>query len=182
MRVGIATVELLAISLVWYLLRRSKEDFGTIGLTKKRLGIDLITAVGLVVAIIIGLLFLVGILHGLGVTPIHKSVGKGVKRTWLPALYATSIRTAFVEEVFVTGYLLHRLRQLGWNDRKALATSVAVRTSYHVYGGILLGTFTVLFGILLGRIWQKTNRLTLIVATHALYDSVLFTLAVLAKE
>jgi membrane protease YdiL (CAAX protease family) len=80
--------------------------------------------------------------------------------------------------VIVCGYLLYRLRQLGWSDGKALTASVLVRSSYHVYGGIPLVAFTIVFGFIMGRFYQRTRRLSAIVATHALYDATLFTIAI----
>jgi membrane protease YdiL (CAAX protease family) len=80
--------------------------------------------------------------------------------------------------VIVCGYLLYRLRQLGWSDGKALTASVLVRSSYHAYGGIPLVAFTIVFGFIMGRFYQRTRRLSAIVATHALYDATLFTIAI----
>jgi membrane protease YdiL (CAAX protease family) len=91
-----------------------------------------------------------------------------------------AVRAGLLEEIVVCGYLLHRLRQLGWNDGRALIVSVAIRASYHLYGGIPLVAFTVLFGLALGRLYQRTHRLTAIVLTHVLYDALLITVALLA--
>lgn len=85
---------------------------------------------------------------------------------------ADGVGVAETLAVLFGGYLLHRLNQLGWSDRKALITSVAVRASYHVYGGIPLVAFTLVFGAFLGRFYQRTNRLTAIVLAHAIYDAV----------
>jgi membrane protease YdiL (CAAX protease family) len=58
----------------------------------------------------------------------------------VPAYYviygiAISAVTSVAEETLVSGYLLTRLEQLGWSPRRALALSLTLRTSYHVYYG-----------------------------------------------
>src|SRR3954452_1987192 len=45
----------VAIPVVWYVLHRSQESFATIGLTRRRLGREILVACGLVILIFIGL-------------------------------------------------------------------------------------------------------------------------------
>jgi membrane protease YdiL (CAAX protease family) len=53
---------------------------------------------------------------------------------WRAALYA-SVSPLF-EETVARGYLMTRLRQLGWSAPATIAFSVAVQTSYHAYQGL----------------------------------------------
>jgi membrane protease YdiL (CAAX protease family) len=117
-------------------------------------------------------------LHAVGIHGIDATSRVLEHWPYEPARIIDSIRTALVEEVIVCGYLLHRLRQFGWSNNRGLLASMAVRCSYHVYGGILLVVFTVLFGFVMGRLYQRSRRLTAIIGAHALYDATLFTIAI----
>jgi membrane protease YdiL (CAAX protease family) len=103
----------------------------------------------------------------------------------VPAYYviygiAISAITAVAEETLVSGYLLTRLEQLGWDPRRALLLSLTLRTSYHVYYGLGF-LLTIPFGYYATRSFQKHRRLTRPIVAHFLYDAVLITIAVLAS-
>lgn len=87
--------------------------------------------------------------------------------------------SATSEEILVSGYLLTRLEQLGWDPRRALVLSLTLRTSYHVYYGLGF-LLTIPFGYFATRSFQKHRRLMPPIIAHFLYDAVLFTIAVLA--
>jgi membrane protease YdiL (CAAX protease family) len=93
---------------------------------------------------------------------------------------AVSAITAIAEETLVSGYLLTRLEQLGWNPRWALLLSLTLRTSYHVYYGLGF-LLTIPLGYFVTRSFQKHRRLTRPIAAHFLYDAVLITIAVLTS-
>lgn len=86
--------------------------------------------------------------------------------------------TAVTEEVLVNGYLITRLGQLGWTPRAALALSLVLRTSYHVYYGLGF-LLTVPLGWFLTRSFQKHRRLNRPIAAHFLYDAALFAVTIL---
>ena len=88
--------------------------------------------------------------------------------------------TAIAEETLVSGYLLTRLEQLGWNPRWALLLSLTLRTSYHVYYGLGF-LLTIPFGYFATRSFQKHRRLTRPIVAHFLYDAVLITISVLVS-
>lgn len=88
--------------------------------------------------------------------------------------------TAITEETLVNGYLLTRLDQLGWDPRWALALSLVLRTSYHVYYG--LGFLLIVpTGYLFTRSFQKHRSLARPIIAHFLYDAVLITISVLVS-
>jgi len=91
---------------------------------------------------------------------------------------AVSAITAIAEETLVSGYLLTRLEQLGWNPRWGLLLSLTLRTSYHVYYGLGF-LLTIPLGYFVTRSFQKHRRLARPIAAHFLYDAVLITVAVL---
>jgi membrane protease YdiL (CAAX protease family) len=92
----------------------------------------------------------------------------------IPVLIASAVQNGLVEEVVVVGYLLVRLRQLGWGEHGALVASAFLRGSYHLYQG--LGGFAgnMIMGLLFGRIFQRTGRVFPLVVAHSLIDIVAF--------
>ena len=67
-----------------------------------------------------------------------------------------------------------RLRQLGWSENGSLLAQALLRGGYHLYQG--LGGFVgnVVMGLVFGRVWQRTNRLWMLVGAHTLIDVVAF--------
>jgi membrane protease YdiL (CAAX protease family) len=101
----------------------------------------------------------------------------------VPAYYlvfglSQSLLTSVAEETAVNGYLITRLDQLGWSPTAAFWLSLALRTSYHVYYGIGL-IFTLPFGYLVTRSFQKHRKLSRPILAHFLYDSTIFIISIL---
>jgi membrane protease YdiL (CAAX protease family) len=96
--------------------------------------------------------------------------------TWwrLPVLIASAAANAWAEEVVMVGYLMTRLRQLGWSENRSLVAQSVLRGAYHLYQG--LGGFlgNIAMGLVFGRVWQRTNRLWMLVGAHTLIDVVAF--------
>ncbi|HVA61935.1 MAG TPA: CPBP family intramembrane glutamic endopeptidase [Mycobacteriales bacterium] len=164
--------------LIWYLLGRSGESLRAIGWDRTRprsdAGWSLLLWPGtFVVNAVVGVWIVRTFPHAAFTLP----TGHRLALVYLlPGLLAAA-NAGFVEEFVVTGYLLHRLEQLGVSRRRALAISVAVRTSYHVYYGIS-ALVMVPLGLLFGGFWQRKGRLIPIVAAHALYDALLLGVAI----
>ncbi len=157
-----------------YLLIRAGFALRAVGLDGRRPTRDALGAAGL--AALIGI-------PGLGLYLAARGLGLSVTiapttldDTWwrLPVLIASAMANAWAEEVVMVAYLLTRLRQLGWTENRALAAQALLRGAYHLYQG--LGGFVgnVAMGLLLGRVWQRTNRLWMLVGAHALIDVVAF--------
>nr|WP_241835016.1 CPBP family intramembrane glutamic endopeptidase [Pseudofrankia asymbiotica] len=157
-----------------YLLSRHGGGARVIGLDRRRPGRDLAFGAALAAAVGgIGLGFYLLAWHSganLTVAP------SGLPDVWwrIPVLLGSALQNAVTEEVIVAGYLLVRLRELGWGDRRALAASALLRGSYHLYQG--LGGFfgNVAMGLLFGRIFQRRGRVVPLVVAHTLIDSVAF--------
>ena len=62
---------------------------------------------------------------------------QGLPDQWwrTPILVLGALENAVVEEVVVLGFVLHRLRQIGWGWPGAIWTSALIRGSYHLYQG-----------------------------------------------
>jgi membrane protease YdiL (CAAX protease family) len=157
-----------------YLLIRAGVALPQVGLDGRRPGRDALGAAGL--AALIGV-------PGLGVYLVARALGVSLTvapttltDTWwrVPVLVASAAANAWAEEVVMVGYLMTRLRRLGWSANGALAAQAVLRGSYHLYQG--LGGFlgNVAMGLVFGRVWQRTNRLWMLVGAHTLIDVVAF--------
>ena len=159
----VATVSYLQVAalvpLALLLLSRTGQGSVVMGLVKPRMRLDIWPAVGIAAAgfgtaaaMAIVLAPLIATDKSLFVTP---DVGR------LPDYYilygiVASATTAIAEETLVNGYLLVRLERLGWDPRRALVLSLALRTSYHVYYGLGF-LLTIPFGYFATRSFQRTG-------------------------
>jgi membrane protease YdiL (CAAX protease family) len=167
---GIA-VTLVPVALVAHLLGRGGESMGSIGVDVRRPGLDL--AGGAALAAVIGGaglgLYLAGRALGLDLTVVPSTLPAVWWRT--PVLVLSAAQNGLLEEVVVAGYLLHRLRQMGWSDGRALATSAVLRGSYHLYQGVGGFAGNLAMGLIFGRIYQRTGRAAPLVVAHTLIDA-----------
>jgi membrane protease YdiL (CAAX protease family) len=160
--------------LVAHFLIRSGEGLSSIGIDFRRPVGDLVR--GAIIAAVIGgsglALYLGAHAAGIDLTV----VAEGLPVIWwrIPVLVLSALQNATLEEVLVNGYLLHRLRQLGWGDNRALALSAVLRGSYHLYQG--LGGFlgNAIMGVIFGRLFQRWGRAMPMLIAHTLMDTVAF--------
>jgi membrane protease YdiL (CAAX protease family) len=92
----------------------------------------------------------------------------------MPYLLLSAFQNGFAEEIVVVGYLLTRLRQLGWSDSRALAASSVLRGSYHLYQGFGGFAGNLVMGVIFGYWFQRTRRVLPLVIAHFLLDAVSF--------
>ena len=158
-----------------YLLLRAGYALRDVGLDRRRLGRDALGSAGL--AALIGVpglgLYLVARAAGVSVTIAPSTLDDSWWR--VPVLIASAAANSWAEEVVMVAYLITRLRQLGWSENSSLFAQALLRGSYHLYQG--LGGFVgnIVMGLVFGRVWQRTNRLWMLVGAHALIDVVAFT-------
>lgn len=94
---------------------------------------------------------------------------------WRPvALAVSAAGNAVAEEILVVGYLLTRLRQLGFRENSGLLSAAVLRGSYHLYQGFGGFAGNLIMGLVFGRVWQRTNRLWPLIVAHTLLDVVSF--------
>lgn len=170
---GIAT-GLVPVALVVYLLHRSRESLRTIGVDRSQFGRDV--GLGALLAVCVGgagLALYIGA-HAAGANVVVVPTTLGPHWWRIPVLLLSAAQNAIYEEMLVSGYLLHRLRQFGWGDNKALATSALLRGSYHLYQGFggALGNFVM--GLIFGRVYQRTGRTLPLIVAHTLMDGATF--------
>ena len=161
-------------ALAGYLLLRAGFALRTVGLDADRPVRDVLGAVGLAALIGIPGLGLYLVAHALGVSVTIAPTTLG--DTWwrMPVLVASAAANAWAEEVIMIGWLLTRLRQLGWSENRSLVAAAVLRGSYHLYQG--LGGFVgnLVMGCVFGRVWQRHGRLWCLVGAHTLIDVVAF--------
>jgi membrane protease YdiL (CAAX protease family) len=171
LRIGFA---LVVIGLVAYLLRRSGESLRTLGVDVSQPGRDL--GRGIVLAAVVGLTgiawYLVAHAAGINLTV----AAQGLPEQWwrTPVLILGALENAIVEEVVVLGFVMHRLRQMGWGWPAAIVTSSLVRGSYHLYQGVGGFVGNVVMGVLFGWLFKRWGRVTPMIVAHALIDIVAF--------
>jgi membrane protease YdiL (CAAX protease family) len=162
---------LMPVLLVLVLLSRDPGTAGFgIGLHRRPWRTDLVQ--GLAFAALIGIpgLVLVWAAHQFGVSANLAVVD--VPDTWyrLPLLVLQAAQNGVLEEIVVVGYLLTRLRQLGWSNLQALGAGAVLRGSYHLYQG--LGGFAgnLAMGLIFAWWFQRTRRVLPLVFAHVLLD------------
>jgi membrane protease YdiL (CAAX protease family) len=175
-QVGLATqlanfaFGLAPVWLVVFLLRRSGEGVGAIGLAWNRPRRDL--ASGAVLFAIVGA-------AGIGIYLV--SVALGVNRFvvpvpplghwWtIPVLFLNAAQAALLEEVIVVGYLITRLQQLRLSEPAAVGASALLRGAYHLYQGWGGFAGNLALGLFFGLFFTRTRRTWPLVVAHLLLD------------
>jgi membrane protease YdiL (CAAX protease family) len=165
---------LVPVLLAAHLLTRSGESLRTLGLDTGQPRKDFLRGV-LLAAVVggTGLAFYL-VAHASGANLVV--VAEDLPAVWwrIPVLVLSAAQNAILEEVLVAGYLLHRLRQLGWSDNRALLVSALLRGSYHLYQGFGGFAGNVAMGLVFGRLYQRWGRVTPLVVAHTLIDVVAF--------
>ena len=171
----LGTIQLLAWgALGLYLLYRAGMRLTAIGLDRRKPGRDLLWGAGM--AALIGIpglvLYFVSWQLGYSLSVRPSTIGD---TWWRPiTLTLSAFGNAFAEEALVVGYLLTRLRQLGWRENTSLLAAAVLRGSYHLYQGFGGFVGNLIMGLVFGRIWQRTNRLWPLIIAHTLLDVVAF--------
>ena len=169
--IGLGVVPAL---LAVHLLTRDGIPARAIGLDADRPGGDL--ARGAVLATVVGVpgLLLYLLAHKLGVSA--TIVPSALPDVWwrVPVLVLSAVMNATLEEVVVVGYLVTRLRQLGWSARRAVGAAALLRGVYHLYQGFGALAGNAVMGVLFGWLFLRTRRLMPLIVAHTLLDVVAF--------
>ena len=172
--VGIAFA-LAPVALVIHLLRRDHgQPLRVLGLDLTRPGRDGLTGVGL--ALLIGV-------PGIGLYALARELGMAVNlvpaalpKIWwaIPVLILSAIQNAVGEEVIVVGYLLTRLRDLGWRTPQSIVLSAVIRGSYHLYQGYGAFFGNAVMGLIFGTFYRRYGRVAPLIVAHSILDIVSF--------
>jgi membrane protease YdiL (CAAX protease family) len=92
----------------------------------------------------------------------------------IPVLLLAALAAGISEEVIMLGYLLTRLRSLGWSPVWAIALSTVIRGSYHLYQGFggFLGNLGM--GLVFALLYLRWKRVMPLVIAHTLIDAFAF--------
>ncbi|WP_432832482.1 CPBP family intramembrane glutamic endopeptidase [Dactylosporangium sp. CA-092794] len=176
--IGLGVVPAL---LAVHLLRRAHDPLD-IGLDVRRPLRDLAYGAGL--AALIGLpgLGLVWAARQLGISAQIVPEALGAHWWSVPVLILSAVENGVLEEIVMIGYLLTRLRDLGWGAWPAIVTSAAIRGSYHLYQGFggFIGNFVM--GLVFGYWFRRTRRVMPLVIAHSILDIVSFVGYALLKD
>jgi membrane protease YdiL (CAAX protease family) len=156
--------------LVFYLLRRNGERASTIGMALDRPLPDV--GWGAVLAVIVGAAG-IGVYLGavqLGINRIVVPVPPTGHWWTTPVFVLGAAQNALLEETVVVGFLITRLRQIGWGALYAVAASAVLRGSYHLYQGWGGFAGNVAMGLFFGWIFLRWRRTWPLVVAHTLID------------
>lgn len=140
--------------------------------------------VGTVLAVVIGV-------PGLGMYALGRALDmnvtiatSGLGEYWwtVPVLILSALKNAVLEEVVAVGYLMTRLRQLGWQLPAMIAASSLLRGSYHLYQGYGMAIGNMAMGAVFAWWYHRTGRVMPLVVAHALLDIVSFVGYALFKD
>jgi membrane protease YdiL (CAAX protease family) len=159
---------------LWLLAEPGRSALRRIGLDAARPLRDL--AVGAALAAVIGL-------PGLGLYATGRALGITVNVVpaaldpywWaVPVLILQAVKNAVIEEVVVVGYLVTRLRGLGWPAWAVTGSSAVLRGSYHLYQGFGPFLGNAVMGVVFGEWFRRRGRVMPLVVAHTLLDVVAF--------
>jgi uncharacterized protein len=166
---------LVPVLLAVHLLARSrKSPRHALGLDSSRPMFDL--GRGAALAALIGLpgLLLVYVAGQLGLNA--NLVPAALPDIWwaVPVLLLAAVQNAVLEEVVVVGYLITRLRELAWRTPVIIATSAALRGTYHLYQGFGAFVGNAIMGAVFALFFLRTRRVLPLIIAHTLLDMCAF--------
>lgn len=165
---------LLPALLAVHLTQRSDGSLAPIGLRWRDGPRDV--ALGLGIAVGVGGLGLAAYLASraarLSVTVVPEALPEVWWRSAILVLSAAA--NATLEEVVLTGYLLHRGRQLGWSDARATTVSAGLCGAYHLYQGLAGGLGNVLMGVLFATLCRRIGTIIPLLVAHTAIDVTAF--------
>lgn len=168
--IGFALVPVLLALYLMSLDRVEASPLRRLGIDRARPRQDVMYGLGLAALIGIPGLVLYFAGRGLGIT-VEVITAPDVTYWWtVPVLVLAALQNAILEEVVVVGYLMTRLKQLGWSTAATIVTAAALRGSYHLYQGIGAGIGNFAMGLVFGYLFHRTGRVLPLIIAHAVLD------------
>jgi len=159
---------------LWLLSANTPDVVRLLGLNRHRPRRDVVHGLGL--AALIGLpglaLYFIG--HALGITA--NIVPAALNPAWwtVPVLILQAVKNAVLEEVIVVGYLLTRLKRLGWSAPAIVGASAVLRGSYHLYQGFGPFVGNAIMGVIFAEWFRRGGRVLPLIVAHTVLDVVSF--------
>jgi uncharacterized protein len=157
-----------------YLLANARSTLGLVFTPPRRAWLDLGTGAGL--AAVIGI-------PGLGLYVVAREMGLNTRiaaanlpDVWwaVPVLILAAAANGVLEEVVVVGYLVTRLKELGWRTWHVVAASALLRGTYHLYQGFGGFIGNAIMGVVFALFFLRTRRVGPLVIAHTLLDIVAY--------
>jgi membrane protease YdiL (CAAX protease family) len=158
-----------------HLLNRDRGDARQrLGLDARRPRTDLAWGAALAAGIGLPGLGLVWIAAQLGINA--SLVPAGLPHLWwaVPVLVLSAAQNAILEELVVVGYLVNRLRDLGWRLGMVVGASALLRGSYHLYQGFGAFIGNAVMGVVFTLFFLRIRRVVPLIIAHTLLDVVAF--------
>jgi membrane protease YdiL (CAAX protease family) len=174
---------LVPVLLAVHLLNRDhRSAVDVLGLDRFRVVGDLRD--GVLLAALIGIpglgLYFAGRAIGINATVVPSAL----PNVWwaVPVLILSATQNAVLEEVVVVGYLITRLREMGWPVRATIVASAVLRGSYHLYQGFGAFVGNAVMGLIFAYLFVAnrrigplgTGRVLPLIIAHTLLDVVSF--------
>ncbi len=168
---------LVPVALALYLLSLDPDKpspLRRLGITGDHRGRDVLWGAGIAAAIGLPGLGLYAAGRALGITA--EVIPSPVDQYWwtVPVLILSALQNAILEEVVVVGFVMTRLRQMGWNVWATIVTSALIRGSYHLYQGFGQALGNVVMGLVFGYFYTRTKRVLPLIVAHTIMDVVVF--------
>ena len=157
-----------------HMLNRTEDAPAVLGLAPRRPCFDLGVGAGLFAVIGVPGLGLYLTARGLGLNT--TVIPTSLPQVWwaVPVLLLSALQNAALEELVVVGYLVTRLRQLGWGLPAVIATSALLRGSYHLYQGFGGFLGNAVMGVIFALFFIRYRRVGPLIIAHFLLDAVAF--------
>ena len=172
--VGIAFTLVPVALALWLLSANLPNVRQRLGLNRDRPLRDLAHGAGL--AALIGLpglaLYFIG--HALGITATIVPAALDPHWWTVPVLIAQAVKNAVLEEVIVVGYLVTRLKALGWRVPAIIGASAVLRGSYHLYQGFGPFLGNAVMGVIFAEWFRRGGRVMPLIIAHTILDVVSF--------
>jgi membrane protease YdiL (CAAX protease family) len=158
---------LLAIHL---LNRDNGRAYERLGLDTRQPTVDIGTGAGLAAVVGIPGIGLYFLARHLGINA--NIAAATLENVWwaVPVLVLLAAANGFLEEVVVVGYLVTRLRELGWSTWQVVAASALLRGSYHLYQGFGGFVGNAIMGVVFALFFLRFKRVIPLVIAHTLLD------------
>lgn len=180
-------VALVPVAATMYLLRRVEPPAPSspsrfLGIDWRRPGFDAVGGVALAAAIGIPGLGLYVAARAIGINTQVAAANLGGAWWTIPVLVLSAIQNAVLEEVIVVGYLVTRLRQVGWALPAIVVGSALLRGTYHLYQGFGAFVGNAVMGVVFVLVFLRWRRVGPLVVAHSILDIVAFIGYTLAKD
>lgn len=169
---GIITAVVPALLAV-HLLHRDDPPV-ELGIDTRRLGFDIGTGLGLAAVIGIPGLGLYLAARELGVNTTIAAANLPPYWWSIPVLVLAALANGVLEEVVVVGYLLTRLREIGWRTWHIVAASALLRGSYHFYQGVGGFVGNAIMGVVFALFFLRIKRVLPLIIAHTILDVVAY--------